>query len=375
MKKIVFVTATRADYGKMKSLIAGMQKNKDYEVLVFVTGMHNLKKFGSTYKEVYKNKIKNIYKFKNQKLNDNMDYILSKTIKGFSEFIKFKKLDLIVFHGDRIESLACAIVGCLNNIKTAHIEGGEVSGTVDEILRHSISKLSHAHFVTNNIAKKRLRQMGEKNNSIFVIGSPDVDIIKSKKLPKITAVKKRYDIDFNDYAIGILHPVTTDLQNLKTQIKIFIKSILDSKKNYVLIYPNNDNGNEIILNEYKKLKNNNRIKLIPSMRFEYYLTLLKYAKFLIGNSSSGIMEAPYYGTFAINIGNRQNKRANINSVINCEFSTNIIKRLINKVYNYKRHKKIEYFGKGKSFKLFSKVLKSNKIWKINNQKEFQEINF
>ncbi|MDB2442443.1 UDP-N-acetylglucosamine 2-epimerase, partial [Candidatus Pelagibacter bacterium] len=343
MKKIVFVTATRADYGKMKSLIAGMQKNKDYEVLVFVTGMHNLKKFGSTYKEVYKNKIKNIYKFKNQKLNDNMDYILSKTIKGFSEFIKFKKLDLIVFHGDRIESLACAIVGCLNNIKTAHIEGGEVSGTVDEILRHSISKLSHAHFVTNNIAKKRLRQMGEKNNSIFVIGSPDVDIIKSKKLPKITAVKKRYDIDFNDYAIGILHPVTTDLQNLKTQIKIFIKSILDSKKNYVLIYPNNDNGNEIILNEYKKLKNNNRIKLIPSMRFEYYLTLLKYAKFLIGNSSSGIMEAPYYGTFAINIGNRQNKRANINSVINCEFSTNIIKRLINKVYNYKRHKKIEYF--------------------------------
>lgn len=190
MKKIVFVTATRADYGKMKSLIAGMQKNKDYEVLVFVTGMHNLKKFGSTYKEVYKNKIKNIYKFKNQKLNDNMDHILSKTIKGFSEFIKFKKLDLIVFHGDRIEFLACAIVGCLNNIKTAHIEGGEVSGTVDEILRHSISKLSHAHFVTNNIAKKRLRQMGEKNNSIFVIGSPDVDIIKSKKLPKIIAVKK-----------------------------------------------------------------------------------------------------------------------------------------------------------------------------------------
>ena len=375
MKKIVFITGTRADYGKMKSLIIEMQKNKQYEVFVFVTGMHNLKKFGSTYKEIYKDEIKNIYKFKNQKLHDNMDYILSKTINGFSNFTKLKKLDLIIFHGDRIESLACAIVGCLNNIKTAHIEGGEVSGTVDEILRHSISKLSHTHFVTNNKAKKRLRQMGEKKNNIFVIGSPDVDIIKSKTLPKIDTVKKKYDINFDDYAIGIFHPITTDLQNLKTQCKIYIKSILDSKKNFVLIYPNNDNGNTIILNEYLKLKNNRRIRLIPSMRFEYYLTLLKYAKFIIGNSSSGIMEAPYYGTFTINIGNRQNKRASLKSITNCKFSTSIIKSLINKAYKKKRHKKIEYFGSGNSFKSFGKILKTNKLWKIDNQKEFQEIKF
>ncbi|MDC0645053.1 UDP-N-acetylglucosamine 2-epimerase [Candidatus Pelagibacter ubique] len=375
MKKIVFITGTRADYGKMKSLIIEMQKNKQYEVSVFVTGMHNLKKFGSTYKEIYKDEIKNIYKFKNQKLHDNMDRILSKTINGFSNFTKLKKLDLIIFHGDRIESLACAIVGCLNNIKTAHIEGGEVSGTVDEILRHSISKLSHTHFVTNNKAKKRLRQMGEKKNNIFVIGSPDVDIIKSKTLPKIDTVKKKYDINFDDYAIGIYHPITTDLQNLKTQCKIYIKSILDSKKNFVLIYPNNDIGNTIILNEYLKLKNNRRIRLIPSMRFEYYLTLLKHAKFIIGNSSSGIMEAPYYGTFTINIGNRQNKRASLKSITNCKFSTSIIKSLINKAFKKKRHKKIEYFGSGDSFKSFGKILKTNKLWKIDNQKEFQEIKF
>tara|TARA_B100000795_G_C22796167_1_gene439418 strand:- start:1083 stop:2213 length:1131 start_codon:yes stop_codon:yes gene_type:complete len=376
MKKIVFVTATRADYGKIKSLIVEMQKNKKYQVLVFVTGMHNLKRFGSTYEEILKDKIKNVYRFKNQKLNDNMDHILSKTIKGFSNFVKLKKLDLIIFHGDRIESLACAIVGCLNNIKTAHIEGGEVSGTVDEILRHSISKLSHAHFVTNNRAKKRLTQMGEKNNNIFVIGSPDVDIIKSKTLPEIDIVKKWYNIKFNDYAIGIFHPVTTDLKNLKMQCRIFIKSILDSKKNFVLIYPNNDNGNEVILKEYIKLKKNPKIKLIPSMRFEYYLSLLKHSKFLIGNSSSGIMEAPYYGTSTINIGSRQNKRANLKSITNCEFSLSVIKKLINKLYNNnKYYKKTEYFGSGKSFKFFSKILKTNKVWKISNQKEFQEIKF
>jgi len=161
MKKIIFVTATRADYGKLKSLISIIQKNKKYKVYIFVTGMHNLKKYGSTYDEILKDKFKNIFRFNNQK-NKKMDMMLSSTIYGFSKFVKKTSPDLIIVHGDRVESLASSIVGCLNNVKVAHIEGGEVSGTVDEILRHSISKLSHIHFVTNAQAKKRLIQMGEK---------------------------------------------------------------------------------------------------------------------------------------------------------------------------------------------------------------------
>ena len=114
----------------------------------------------------------------------------SQTITGLNKYISKNHIDLIVVHGDRVESLAGAISGCLNNVKVAHLEGGEISGTVDEILRHSISKLSHLHFVTNKIAKKRLLQMGEDKNSIFVIGSPDVDIIMNKKLVNINLVKK-----------------------------------------------------------------------------------------------------------------------------------------------------------------------------------------
>ena len=128
-----------------------------------------------------------------------MDIILSSTIDGLSKFVKKISPDLIIIHGDRVESLAGAIVGCLNNIKTAHIEGGEVSGTVDEILRHSISKLSHIHFVSNNIARKRLIQMGENKKSIFVVGSPDVDIILGKNLPKIEFSKKRYGINYKKF--------------------------------------------------------------------------------------------------------------------------------------------------------------------------------
>lgn len=373
MKKIVFVTSTRADYGKIKSLVSVMQNNRNYKVFIFVTGMHNLKKYGSTYEEITKDKLKNIHRFNNQKKSNKMDIILSSTIDGLSKFVKKVSPDLIIIHGDRVESLAGAIVGCLNNIKTAHIEGGEVSGTVDEILRHSISKLSHVHFVTNFRAKKRLIQMGERNSSIHIIGSPDVDIIKSDKLPKIEEVKKWYSIKFNDYAVAIMHPVTTDIKNLKKNCKIFVNSLIKSKKKFVLIYPNNDTGNEIILNEYYKIKNVN-IKILPSMKFEYYLTLLKNSKFIIGNSSSGIMEAPYYGIRTINIGNRQNRRAKLKTIKNCDFKQSTLIKLIKKYYDINKvKKKIEFFGNGKSFKKFSIILSSNKVWKVENQKEFQDI--
>ena len=373
MKKIIFVTATRADYGKLKSLISIIQKNKKYKVYIFVTGMHNLKKYGSTYDEILKDKFKNIFRFNNQK-NKKMDMMLSSTIYGFSKFVKKTSPDLIIVHGDRVESLASSIVGCLNNVKVAHIEGGEVSGTVDEILRHSISKLSHIHFVTNAQAKKRLIQMGEKKNSIYIIGSPDVDIIKSKKLPEVEKVKKWYNIKFNDYAIGIFHPVTTDLRNLKKNCKIFIKSLVNSGKKFILIFPNNDTGNEIILNQYSKLRKNKNFIILPSIRFEYYLSLLRHSKFIIGNSSSGIMEAPYYGIRTINIGDRQNKRANLKTITNCSFNEKVLSNFIKKFYNQKRrNKKIEFFGIGQSFKKFDKILKSNKVWKIKDQKEFKDI--
>ena len=285
---------------------------------VFVTGMHNLKKFGSTWMKIklknYDN-IKNVTRFNNQTFGDTADKILANTIIGFGKYVKKIRPDLIVVHGDRLEPLACSSVAALNNYRIAHIEGGEVSGTVDEIIRHSISKLSHIHFATNIKAKKRLVQMGELNKNIFIIGSPDIDIMMSKNLPLIAKVKKHYSINFESYGIGILHSVTTDLSNFKKDLKIFINSIKKSKKKFVMIYPNNDIGSEYIFSEYEKLKKNDNIRLLPSMRFEYYLTLLKNSNFIIGNSSSGIMEAPIYGIPCINLGNRQNKRETSNDLL------------------------------------------------------------
>ena len=154
MKKIVFVTGTRADYGKIKSILKISQKLKKFKIFLFITGMHNVKMLGLTRDEIFKDKIKNCYVYDNKCWQSPMDSILANTIKGFKGFVKEIKPDLIVVHGDRVETLACAIVGSLNSIRVAHIEGGEVSGTVDELIRHSVSKLSHVHFVVISKRKK-----------------------------------------------------------------------------------------------------------------------------------------------------------------------------------------------------------------------------
>ena len=185
MKKIVFLTGTRADYGKLKSYIKILEVSKNFEVSIFVTGMHLNQKFGFTINEITRNTNCEIFPFINHSLQDEMDQSLGKTIIGFSDYIKQIKPDMIIIHGDRIEALAGAIVGSLNNILVGHIEGGEISGTIDELLRHSISKLSHIHFVSNEGAKKRLIQMGEISKNIFVTGSPDLDIMLSDDLPNL----------------------------------------------------------------------------------------------------------------------------------------------------------------------------------------------
>ena len=378
MKTITFITGTRADYGKIKSLILELQKEKKkFKTHLIVTGMHNSKKHGSTYDAINKDKIKNCYNFNNQSNNVEMDLVLANTIKGINKFISNNHTDLIVVHGDRVESLAGAITGCLNNIKVAHIEGGEVSGTIDEVLRHSISKLSHLHFVTNKIAKKRLQQMGEVKNNIFVIGSPDIDIILDDKLPSISLTKKRYDINFKEYAIFIFHPVTTELKKISYQIKYLLNLLLKSRFNYVILLPNNDLGSDIILNEINLLKKKklNNFKILPSMRFEYYLTLLKNSNFIVGNSSSGIMEAPYYGVPTIDFGTRQKNRATIKSIFSSD-NYLTIKNLINKFKKKKfSYNKLKYFGNGNSNKKFVKILSQKRIWKLKNQKQFISLNF
>ena len=373
MKKILFLTGTRADFGKIKSLISILETNPEFEVFVFVTGMHLQKEYGYTLLEIERCGFSNVHTFENHTHETTMDLTLAKTIEGLSSYVKECTPDMIVIHGDRVEALAGAIVGSLNNILVSHIEGGEVSGTIDELIRHSTSKMSHVHFVSNEGAKNRLMQMGELSQSIFTIGSPDVDIMFSDNLPDLATAKKYYEIDFENYAVVMFHPVTTEAKHMQQYANDFVNSLLEDNHNYVVIFPNNDLGSNVILQAYEKLKNNPRFRIFPSLRFEYFLTLLKKAQFIIGNSSAGIREAPYYGLPIINIGTRQQNRALNADIINVNYDKASIQKALAIIDTYKTQPSKNDFGQGNSAQLFLQSLEKVDIWGLNHQKQFRDI--
>jgi UDP-N-acetylglucosamine 2-epimerase (hydrolysing) len=369
IRKVIFLTGTRADFGKLKSLMQKLEQDPMFETHIFVTGMHMLSKYGSTADEVRKSGFKNIYKFINQNVSDSMDHILAKTVSGFSDYVKEMSPDLLVVHGDRIEALAGGIVGALNNILVAHIEGGEVSGTIDEVIRHAVSKLSHLHFVSNETAKNRLIQLGEIKNNIHIIGSPDIDIMNSTTLPELSSVMKRYAFNYSTYSILLFHPVTTDISNLQRHVRVVVDQVLSSGLNYIVIYPNNDFGTEIILDEYRRFDKNKNIKIFPSMRFEYFLTALKNSNFIIGNSSAGIREAPHFGVPAINLGSRQKGRVECPLVLDTPIEESAITSSIFQAISMKKEPS-SLFGDGDSADKFYNILKSDHFWDCSPQKYF-----
>lgn len=371
-KKILFLTGTRADFGKIKSLITILDAHQDFEVFVFVTGMHLQKEYGYTLIEIERCQFKNVHTFENHTHETTMDLTLAKTIEGLSSYCKEVHPDLIVVHGDRVETLAGAIVGSLNNTLVAHIEGGELSGTVDELIRHSVSKLSHIHFVSNDDAAKRLMQMGEMKSSIYTIGSPDIDIMFSNDLPSLDKAKEYYQIPFSNFAIVMFHPVTTEFNEMERYADDFVNALLEDHHNYVVIYPNNDLGSQYIINTYQKLKENPRFRVFPSLRFEYFLTLLKNSQFIIGNSSAGIREAPYYGIPIINIGTRQQNRAVHADIVNVDYTKNSIGNALLLIDSHQVQPSLSDFGQGNSAELFLNSLTNDTMWKINHQKQFRD---
>lgn len=372
-KKILFLTGTRADYGKMKPLMMAIEENKRFECHIFITGMHTLKEFGDTKSEIVKDGFKNIQIYMNQIIEEPMDLVLANTINGFSRYIRELEPDLIIIHGDRVEALAGAISGAINNILVAHIEGGELSGTIDESIRHSISKLAHIHFVSNIDAKNRLMQLGEDEESIFVIGSPDIDIILQKPSISLEKIKERYNIKFEKYAVLMYHPVTTEIEELKLKVEQLVSAIIESEQNYVVINPNNDHGHNIILDEYKRFNGVNNIKRYPSIRFEFFIELLRNSSFIIGNSSAGIHEAPVIGLPSINVGSRQSNRFCHESIINTSDSKEQILEAIKIAMHKKNIDKTTYFGDGNSKKNFISVIEDEKIWNTSRQKVFKDI--
>lgn len=369
-KRLVFLSGTRADYGKIKPL-AKAAEEIGCEVIIFVTGMHMFARYGLTKIEV-RNDFKNVTEFINQRSGDTLDVILSKTVIGFSDYVKEANPDLVIIHGDRIEALACSIVCATNYIPCAHIEGGEVSGTIDEVFRHCNTKLSNIHLVSSDVAKRRIMALGEEEGQIHVIGSPELEIHKNESGVTLAEVFKRYEINFEEYGICIFHPVTSEHNQIASQVSAFFDTLVESSKNFVVILPNNDPGSKEIFDAIDQLPND-RFKILPSMRFNYFSELLKNASVLVGNSSTGVREAPYLGIPSLNVGTRQNNRASALSVTQCSaHDREEILKFLNSEWG-KRFDHDTTYGDGNTVGAFTKLIKSQLLFNPYHQKTFVDI--
>lgn len=365
-KKLLFVTGTRADFGKLEPLAKAAQL-AGFEITFFITGMHMMQRYGETRLEVKRFAGAEFIEFVNQREGDALDFILAKTILGFSDFVHERRPDLVVIHGDRVEAMAASIVCAMRYIRSAHIEGGEVSGTIDESIRHCNTKLCATHFVSSEDAKARVLSLGEAPERVFNIGSPELDTHAQPSGVSIAEVKARYAIPFDDYGIVIFHPVTSEVDSMGAQAASLFGCLVQSGKHFVVIAPNNDPGTDDIFAVIEALPKD-RFRLIPSMRFNYFSELMKNAAVMVGNSSAGVREAPFLGLPSLDVGSRQNNRAQADSIFGCSaFDQEKIQLFLTNQWHH-RYKVDASFGNGMASDQFVQVLKVDKYWEISIQK-------
>ena len=375
MKKILFISSSRADYGLLKNVIIETQK-LNRETYLLVTGSHLSREFGKTFSEIKKDKIKNIIKKKILDKNfkdSNVSNYLIKSIKITRDVIKKVKPDVLVILGDRYEILGSAIASMISRIPIAHIHGGELTlGALDDSIRHSITKFSHLHFPIHDQYKKRIIQLGENPKSIFNFGGLGAHLISKTKFLKKEDLEKILKIKLNQKIIlATFHPVTLEKYQSGNQIKNLIK-FLNSLNNYIIIFtsPNFDNETQVIKKELIKfLKKKKNIYYFDSLGSQTYISLMKIAYLVIGNSSSGVLETPSFGTKTINIGNRQHGRIISPNIINCDYDFNSIKKAFNKAI--KRSKKVPnlFLKKNTPNKIAKKILN----FKYDLKKNFYDI--
>ncbi|MEO6628523.1 MAG: UDP-N-acetylglucosamine 2-epimerase [Aquihabitans sp.] len=372
-RRILFVTGTRADYGKLKSIIRAVDQSDSFDYAIFATGMHLLEKYGRTWKEIEKDGFSEIFLHFNQDHYTDfmMDRVLADTVKGLSHYVAEHQVDLIVVHGDRVEALAGAIVGSLNGILVGHVEGGELSGTVDELMRHTITKMSHLHFVSNAEARDRVVRMGEYAEKVFIIGSPNIDIMLSDDLPSLDEVCERYEIDEQSYALLVLHPVVGASEHLYERTSELLSRLHDAGRYVLGLYPNNDTGSDEILRAMREAAGSPRVRLLPSMKFEYYLTALRHAAVIIGNSSSGIHEAPIYGVPTVNVGSRQHNRFVHPSIEDVPLDVDLILEAVDRAWDTRFSPSV-HFGTGTSAASFLDVMHDPTTWDTRVLKQFQD---
>ncbi len=327
-KNILIITGSRAEYGLLKPVMEALLKSKLFEPKFLVTGMHTLRKFGYTLNEIKKDKmpIATVVPISGK---DDTPETLAKEIKGINNYCKKHKPDLILVLGDIAPALAGAITGTHLKIPVAHINGGDVSGEgPDEFIRHATTKFSHFHFTSSAPSARRVLALGEERWRVFNVGSTWRDE-KMTFLSKKDLAKKFNLNSQKKWIFVVHHPAPLDKTPFLQQIKPLLKDLSSYDAEKIISYPNADTGSEIFIREIEKYKKRNGFHVFKTLPRSQYLSFLKHANLLIGNSSSGFIESSYFKIPVVNIGTRQLGRAAGANLIRTNYTEEEIKRALN----------------------------------------------
>jgi len=384
MKKICFFTGTRAEYGLLKPLIEELKNEKSIHLQLIISGMHLSPEFGLTYKEIDTKSISDVEKVEVLLSSDSpigVSKAMGLGMISYAEALDRLKPDLIFGLGDRFELFAAVSVANVMNIPVAHIHGGELTfGAFDESFRHSITKMSHLHFTSTEEYRKRVIQLGEHPKRVFNVGALGIDNIKNMKLFSLKELEKSISFKLdNPFFVVTFHPVTLEKDSSVNQIKEVLKAI-DFFKYFKIIItkPNADNeGRSIIklIDDYVE-NNKERVKVFTSLGQLRYLSTLKHAEMVIGNSSSGIIEMPFFKKPTINIGNRQKGRIFTDSIIQCnpekDSIVKAIKKGLEKDFKVKCRKNKNLYGNGNTARKIKNILLKQELDNLIH-KEFYNI--
>lgn len=380
MKKILFITSSRADYGLLRNVILESEKNKYVKTYLLITGSHLSKEFGNTFKEIEKDGIKNIIKKKILKKNfsnNDISYYISQSIIETSNTLNKIKPEKVVILGDRYELLGCAIAAMSHRIAIVHIHGGEVTtGAIDDSIRHSISKLSHLHFPIHELYRQRLMQLGENPKIIFNYGGLGAYSIKNIKFKSKVRLQEELKIKLNKKIFLItFHPTTLEKNKSNYQINNLLLA-LEKFKGEIKIFTttNFDHENKVIKDRiFNFLKKNKNSYFFKSLGHLNYVSLMKISDLVIGNSSSGVLETPSFGTPTVNIGNRQKGRIISKNIVNSNYDKkDLIKNIFKALsLNKKKLSKIQspFYKRETPKKIARKII----TFRCNLKKKFYDL--
>ncbi len=362
-RKIAIVAGSRGEYGYIRPIVREIEKRDDLDYGIIVTNMHVLERFGSSVEEVEKDNLKieaTIFNTLDGYNHLTMTKSLAIFMMQLPEIIQGMNADIVLVLGDRGEQLMASIVSSHMYKIVAHVQAGEVTGNIDGLSRHAITKFSHIHFAANDDAAERLLKMGEQDFRIHITGAPQLDEIVSNFATSEKDIIKKYNINPDKKTVIVLqHPVTEDIGKGEDHMSKTMRVIADMDANKIIIKNNSDAGSSEISSAITKYRTSD-MQVMSNVPRQDYVGLMKYADVLVGNSSSGILEAPSFGLPAVNIGRRQYGRLQGINVINVEHDMEKIKKAIelafSKEFINKMKDCVNPYGDGRASKRIVKIL-------------------